>query len=238
MSRKNIPKKLVLFDIDGTLLSMNEVNRTILGDALRAVYGTEGSTGTHNFAGKLDCTIIHEVMQSAGLSESDIAEKFDLAKETYIEMFRTQAKASDVVLMQGIRELLDELSGHSELLLGLLTGNFEESGRHKLLLPQINHYFPFGAFADDGFSRNELPPVAVKKAYQLTGITFSEHNIIIIGDTEHDITCARVLNAKSIAVATGAYSMEELKKHNPHVLYDNLGRTDVVLSEILQSSIN
>ncbi len=238
MSRKNIPKKLVLFDIDGTLLSMNEVNRTILGDALRAVYGTEGSTGTHNFAGKLDCTIIHEVMQSAGLSESDIAEKFDLAKETYIEMFRTQAKASDVVLMQGIRELLDELSGHSELLLGLLTGNFEESGRHKLLLPQINHYFPFGAFADDGFSRNELPPVAVKKAYQLTGITFSEHNIIIIGDTEHDITCARVLNAKSIAVATGTYSMEELKKHNPHVLYDNLGRTDVVLSEILQSSIN
>ena len=233
-----MPKKLVLFDIDGTLLSMTEVNRTILADALRKVYGTEGSTGTHNFAGKLDGTIIHEVMQSAGLSESDIAEKFDLAKETYIDMFRTQAKASDVVLMQGIRELLDELSGHSDLLLGLLTGNFEESGRHKLLLPEINHYFPFGAFADDGFSRNELPPVAVKKAYQLTGITFSEHNIIIIGDTEHDITCARVLNAKSIAVATGTYSMEELKKHNPHVLYDNLGRTDVVLSEILQSSIN
>ncbi len=123
-------------------------------------------------------------------------------------------------------------------MLGLLTGNFEASGRHKLLLPEINHYFPFGAFADDGLSRNELPAVAVEKAYQLTGIKFINHDIIIIGDTEHDIACARVLNAKSIAVATGNYSTEELKQHNPHVLYENLSRTDVVLGEILQSSIN
>ncbi|MFZ4524390.1 MAG: HAD family hydrolase [Chlorobium sp.] len=231
-------KKLVLFDIDGTLLSMNTVNRTILADALKEVYGTAGSTGTHNFAGKMDRSIIYEVLQNAGLGEREIAEKFDQAKVTYIEMFRTQAKPSDVLLMQGIRELLDKLSGHQELMLGLLTGNFEESGRHKLRLPEINHFFPFGAFADDGLSRNELPLVAVQKAYQLSGITFSEHNIIIIGDTEHDIACARVLNAKSIAVATGTYSTEELKKHHPHVLYENLSRTDVVLSEILESPIN
>ncbi len=231
-------KKLVLFDIDGTLLSMNAVNRTILADALKEVYGTEGSTGTHNFSGKMDRSIIYEVLLNAGLNNSEIAEKFDQAKETYIEMFRMHAKPSDVLLMEGIRELLDVLSGCSELMLGLLTGNFEGSGRHKLRLPEINHYFPFGAFADDGAHRNELPPIAVEKAYQLTGVTFSEHNIIIIGDTEHDIACARVLNAKSIAVATGTYSTEELKKHNPDVLYENLSQTDVVFREILQSSIN
>ena len=231
-------KKLVVFDIDGTLLSMSKINRSVLVDALEEVYGTAGSAGTHNFAGKMDSNIIYEVLLSAGLGESDITAKFERAKETYIEMFRTHAKASDVLLLEGIRELLQVLSGHSEIMLGLLTGNFEASGRHKLLLPGINHHFPFGAFADDAPSRNDLPAVAVEKAYQLTGTKFFNHDIIIIGDTEHDIACARVLNAKSIAVATGTYSTEELKKHNPHVLYENLGRTNVVLGEILQTSIN
>ena len=231
-------RKLVLFDIDGTLLTMSAINRSVLVDALKEVYGTAGSAGTHNFAGKMDSNIIYEVLQSAGLDPVEIAGKFEQAKKTYIEMFRTQAKPSDVLLMEGIRELLQQLSERPELMLGLLTGNFEASGRHKLLLPEINHYFPFGAFADDAPSRNELPAVAVEKARQLTGINFFNRDIIIIGDTEHDIACARVLNAKSIAVATGTYSREELKKHHPHVLYENLGRTDVVLSEILQSSIN
>ena len=231
-------KKLVLFDIDGTLLTVNSINRRILMDALRQVYGTEGSAGTHNFAGKMDSVIIYEVLQNTGLSDAVIAEKFDKAKKTYIEMFRMHARHTDIILMEGIRELLDKLSASSELMLGLLTGNFEGSGRHKLLLPDINHYFSFGAFADDAASRNELPQVAVDKAYQLTGKKFSEQNIIIIGDTEHDIACARVVNAKSIAVATGTYSSEELKKHNPHILYENLTATDIVISEILQSSIN
>ena len=231
-------KKLVLFDIDGTLLTMTSTNRRVLADALKEVYGTAGSTDVHNFSGKMDRNIIYEVLQSAGLTDRDIAEKFDLAKETYITMFRKQAKPSDVVLLQGVRELLEKLAGRSELVLGLLTGNFEGSGRHKLLLPDINHYFPFGAFADDRDHRNELPLVAVEKAYQLTGITFSEENIIIIGDTEHDIACARVVRAKSIAVATGTYSTEELEKHRPHVLYENLSQTDVILTEILASSIN
>ncbi len=231
-------KKLVLFDIDGTLLNMGAINRSVLVDALKNVYGTPGSANTCNFAGKLDSNIMYETMQSAGLSNAEIADKFEQAKTTYIEMFRARAKESDVVLIEGVRELLEKLSSHSELLLGLLTGNFEASGRHKLLLPEINHYFSFGAFADDGGNRNDLPPVAVRKAYQLTGRHFSEQEIIIIGDTEHDIVCARAVNAKSIAVATGTCSTEELQKHHPHVLYENLSRTDVVLNEILQSSTN
>lgn len=230
-------KKLVLFDIDGTLLTVNKINRKVLVDALTEVYGTSGSAETHNFCGKMDSVIIGEVLQSAGLSEGEISEKFERVKARYIDLFRQCARASDVRLMAGIPELLEELSRRPEVMVGLLTGNFEQSGRHKLLLPEINHYFPFGAFADDAPSRNELPAVAVEKARQLTGKTFADHNIIIIGDTEHDIACARVLNAKSIAVATGNFSTEELKKHHPHVLYEHLGQTDVVVHEILYTSI-
>jgi len=230
-------KKLVLFDIDGTLLTVSKINRKVLVDALREVYGTPGSAETHNFCGKMDSVIIYEVLLSAGLEKNEISEKFERVKTCYIDLFRQKAQASDVCLMEGIGELLHELSGRREVMVGLLTGNFEQSGRHKLLLPEINHYFPFGAFADDAPSRNELPAVAVEKARQLTGKTFTDHDIIIIGDTEHDIACARVLNAKSIAVATGNFSTQELKKHHPHVLYENLGQTDVVVNEILYSSI-
>ncbi|TLU82283.1 MAG: hydrolase [Chlorobium sp.] len=230
-------KKLVLFDIDGTLLKVGNINRSILADALMEVYGTAGSTGTHNFAGKMDNSIIFEVLQNAGLSSHEIAAQFDRARETYIGMFRSNTSVSDVTLLEGVRELLDRLSASTELLLGLLTGNFEGSGRHKLLLPGIDHYFPFGAFADDGNHRNDLPPVAVEKAHRLCGKKFSDQDIIIIGDTEHDIICARTVNAKSIAVASGTYSLPELAKHNPHVLYENLSCTDSVINEILGTSI-
>jgi phosphoglycolate phosphatase len=228
-------KKLVLFDIDGTLLTVGSINRRILIDALKEVYGTAGSAATLNFAGKMDSVIIYEVLRSAGLEDDEIAVLFDKARETYIEMFRAHTSTSDITLLDGVRELLEELSAHPELFLGLLTGNFEGSGRHKLQLPGIDHFFPFGAFADDGHYRNELPPIAVEKAFRLTGKIFSGKNVVIIGDTEHDIVCSRVLGARSIAVASGTYAPDELKKHEPDILFENLSSTGIVINEILRS---
>lgn len=226
-------RKLVLFDIDGTLLRMSGINRQILIDALREIYGTEGSAGTHDFSGRMDGSIIYEVLAETGLEERRIAEKFDAAKESYIRRFRRETRPEDVTLMAGIRELLDALAARTDLLLGLLTGNFEASGRHKLRLPGIDHYFPFGAFADDAFHRNDLPPVAVERAFRMTGKKFSGKDIVIIGDTLHDIACARTLQAHSIAVATGNVPMDELRKSTPGGLFENLTRTQSVIHSIL-----
>ncbi|WP_287373858.1 HAD hydrolase-like protein [Prosthecochloris sp.] len=226
-------KKLVLFDIDGTLLLTNSNNRRILIDALMAVYGTEGSARSHNFAGKMDSVIIYEVLKNAGLDDSHIAEKFTIVKNTYIDLVKKQLLPEDIELMTGIPELLQALSERSDIALGLLTGNFEGSGRHKLALPAINHFFPFGAFADDGYHRNDLPVVAVERAYSLTGKRFKGEEVVIIGDTEHDITCARTIQAKCIAVATGTYSAERLRAHSPAALFDDLSDTDKVVSRIL-----
>ncbi|NTW56786.1 MAG: HAD hydrolase-like protein [Chlorobiaceae bacterium] len=228
-------KKLVLFDIDGTLLKVGSVNRRILVDALTEVYGTPGSAESHNFAGKMDSVIIYEVLRNAGLPDEEIASLFDKARETYIEMFRSNTRPSDVTLLAGVRKLLEALSDMPEIFLGLLTGNFEGSGRHKLELPGINHFFTFGAFADDGRHRNELPPAAVEKAFRLTGKIFTGKDVVIIGDTEHDVMCARAYKTRSIAVASGTYSAEELKKHEPDVLLENLSSTGVVINEILRS---
>ena len=227
-------KKLVLFDIDGTLLKVGSINRRILMDALREVYGTEGSAATHDFSGRMDSSIIFDVLSGSGLKREEIEGKFEAAKQAYIRRFREETQVSDITLLSGVRELLQNLARRSDLLLGLLTGNFEASGRHKLHLPGINHYFSFGAFADDGFRRDDLPPIAVERACRATGKRFAGDDIVIIGDTVHDITCARVINGRSIAVATGNFSMDELRQHNPSDLFENLSRTEYVIHSILK----
>ncbi|KAK3582506.1 hypothetical protein CHS0354_024054 [Potamilus streckersoni] len=114
-----------------------------------------------------------------------------------------------------------------------LQGNFERSGRHKLELVKINDFFSFGAFAEDGKTRNELPLVAVKRATLLFNSDFIGKDVIIIGDTPYDIECARVLNSKSIAVATGNKTIEELKKFSPDVAVKNFHDTNLILEAIL-----
>ncbi len=226
-------KKLVLFDIDGTLLLTNSRNRRILGDALMCVYGTEGSAQGHNFAGKMDGIIIYEVLRNAGLQDAAIEEKYPMAKETYISLLKQRLLAEDIEVMQGVAALLEALSSMTDIVLGLLTGNFEGSGRHKLELPSLNDYFPFGAFADDASHRNELPAIAVERAYRLTGKRFKSEEVVIIGDTEHDINCAKAIDAKSIAVATGTYSAERLEAYSPDALYEDFSDTGKVVSHIL-----
>lgn len=219
-------KRLVLFDIDGTLLRVNNINRQALIDALTTVYGTEGSARSHNFAGKMDSVIIYEVLKHAGLNDGHIAEKFNTVKNTYIDLLQKLLRPEDVLLMKGIRELLKELSERKDIVLGLLTGNFEGSGRNKLAMPQLNHFFPFGAFADDAHYRKDLPAIAVNRAQHYTGKAFSSEEVVIIGDTEHDINCSRSFRAKSIAVATGNYSVEQLSSHQPDALFENFSDTE------------
>ena len=225
-------KKLVLFDIDGTLLRVGNMNRQTLIDALTEVYGTEGSAGRHNFAGKMDSVIIYEVLRHSGLGERRITERFEEVKQTYIDLFRERARPEDIELMKGIPTLLEELAGRSDIVLGLLTGNFEGSGRHKLRLPAIDHYFPFGAFADDAYHRDDLPAIAVEKAYDVTGTRFASSEVVIIGDTEHDIRCSRTIGARCIAVATGTYSAERLCTHRPDILFEDFGDTGAVVESI------
>ncbi len=226
-------RTLVLFDIDGTLLKVGSMNRRVLSDALIEVYGTDGSTSSKDFSGKMDSSIIYEVLSSAGLKRTQIAKKFNKAREAYTALFRKRARREDITLCEGVRELLNALSERNDVLLGLVTGNFEGSGRHKLKLPDLDRYFPFGAFADDAIDRNELPRIALERAQRMTGTNYSPAQIVIIGDTEHDIRCARTIEARSIAVATGNFTMEELARHNPDALFRNFAETDKVLAEIV-----
>lgn len=227
-------KKLVLFDIDGTLISTEGISRNALIDALRKTYGTEGNAATHSFAGKMDGVIIHEILHECGLHKDDIQQKFEEVKDAYINIFKSRAKKEHVKVLEGVHELVAELHDNPDVLLGLLTGNFEASGRHKLTLPGLNQFFPFGAFAEDGHVRNDLPEVAVERAYELTQINFKDKDVVIIGDTVHDVRCAKVLNSKCIAVATGHYAFEKLEELKPEHTLENLSETSKVIDLILE----
>jgi len=226
-------KKLILFDIDGTLLRVRGISRQSLIDALREVFGTEGSAETHDFAGKLDSVIIKEVMRSAGLSDKEIEQGFEDATRLYIRNFKQHAQREHIEVMTGIYELVEKLANEPNAILGLLTGNFEESGRHKLALPHLNHYFAFGAFADDADTRNDLPAIAVQRAFEHTGIHFTGKDVVIIGDTEHDVNCAKVLNSKCIAVATGHYTVSQLQAFNPDYVFENFANVEAAVEAIM-----
>jgi phosphoglycolate phosphatase-like HAD superfamily hydrolase len=118
--------------------------------------------------------------------------------------------------------------------MGLLTGNFEEGARLKLQPPDLNRYFPFGAFGDGARQRVELPVRGVEAAEKYTGQRFSEKEIVIIGDTPNDIHCGRHLNVRTIAVATSHYPLEELKAEGPDFVFSDLTDTEKVLSAILE----
>ena len=118
------------------------------------------------------------------------------------------------------------------LLACLLTGNVERGARIKLGHHGLSHFFKFGAFADDSQWRNELGPVALRRARELHGVEFTPERVFVIGDTPHDIACGKVIGARTIAVATGQYSLEELNAHTPHAAFSDLSDTAAFLRTV------
>lgn len=194
-----------------------------MGDALKQVYGTAGFVDTYNFAGKTDLQIIRDLLGEANLP-------FEIIEANLPDLYRKMAEIGHAVFSAdgmsaclGVVDLLDRLSREPSLVLGLLTGNIRDTAPLKLSAAGINpEQFSLGAYGSDAANRNDLPPVAWRRAFTLTGYNFSGHNTVIIGDTPADIICAQSVQAKSIAVASGPFSATELEKFQPDVLLNDL----------------
>jgi phosphoglycolate phosphatase-like HAD superfamily hydrolase len=135
-------------------------------------------------------------------------------------------------LLPGILPLLDALQPRADIVLALLTGNLARGAEIKLRHYGVWHYFEFGAFADDHHDRNQLGPFAQARARAQRGIEFPPERIFVLGDTPHDIACARAIGAKAIAIATGKFSQADLAAHAPDFLFDDLADSDAVLAAI------
>lgn len=222
--------RIVLFDIDGTLVRTGGAGRrafiSTLEDVLARPVDHEGIA----FAGRTDLAIFRSLLERNGVPHPD-PEMRARVFDRYLFHLDRELAAGDVFrLCPGVRELLAGLSRDPEFLVGLLTGNIETGARRKLAQVGIDGAFSFGAFGSDDEERDRLVPIARARAARIAGPAAEEAAIVVVGDTPLDIRCARAGGARVLAVATGICDREDLASHAPDILLDDLSRTDEVLT--------
>jgi phosphoglycolate phosphatase len=226
-------RRLVLFDIDGTLITDGGAAREAYAAALRETYGYSGDLRQYDFSGRTDPQITHMVLHDAGITESEIEEHFPALWDVYIDNLARNATPERVRTLPGIAEVLEELSGRTDVMLALLTGNIEPGARLKLAPPDLNRLFPFGAFGSDSPRRDELPPIAVDRASAIDGHRFRGRDVVIIGDSIYDVRCGTPHGATTIAIASGKTKAEALLAENPHHFFVSAEDLDSLLAAIL-----
>ena len=198
--------RLILFDIDGTLIDSGGAGVRSLDLAFRKVFSVLNAFQGISMAGKTDTQIIKEGLIKHGLSMDD----FDAIIEAYLLQLRQEIRNEGKHTKPGIYEILEQLNLMEDIGLGLLTGNLEQGARIKLEPFDLNKYFPSGAFGSDDEDRNKLLPFAVNRFEEMFDKRIDIGKSIVIGDTPRDVECAHIYGAVCIGVATGPYSMDEL----------------------------
>ena len=210
--------RLVLFDIDGTLIDSGGAGVRSLDLALNELFSIENGFHGISMAGKTDTQIIKEGIMKHGLSNGTI----DAVIKAYLHYLRREINNDRKHVKPGIYEVLEELKPLQDLGLGLLTGNIEQGARIKLEPFRLNEYFPAGAFGSDDEDRNNLLPIAVKRFEKLFQQKIETDSCIIVGDTPRDVECAHIYGAMCIGVATGPYSYNDLLEAGADYVVDDL----------------
>ena len=225
-------RKLVLFDIDGTLITDHGAARHSFGAALAATFDYRDDLSRYDFSGRTDPQIAFMVLRDAGWNDDDISSRLPSLWSRYLTELEKRATPDRVESLPGIRPLLDALASHARVTLALLTGNIEPGARLKLGGANLNAYFPFGAFGSDSANREELPPIAVERASQIDGYRFTGRDVVIIGDSIYDVRCGVPHGATTIAIASGKTSAETLRAENPDYFFDSAEDLDAILRAI------
>ena len=232
-------RKLVLFDIDGTILLSGGAGRRAITAALAEAVGhAEGFDGIR-FDGKTDPQIVSELLLAAGRPVPHDEEHVAALCDRYVALLETELRAAapgvpGSVLLPGVAELLDALEGESSVLLGLLTGNLVVGAALKLRAAGLDPArFVVGAYGSDAAHRPHLPPIAARRAEPHFGRVPHGREVVIVGDTPADVACGASVDAHTIGVATGAYTAAELAGAGAHAVFEDLTDTSAVLAAIL-----
>jgi phosphoglycolate phosphatase-like HAD superfamily hydrolase len=226
--------KLVLFDIDGTLITSRGAGRRAMRIALERVFGTAGGIDRYDLSGRTDTRIVHDVMGALGWEPARVKERLDDFFEVYLGGLMSEiGDGRHVVTLPGVSTVVERLAGSPDVVLGLVTGNIEEGARIKLLPTGLWPHFRVGAYGSDHMDRRVLPSLATRRAHALVGHAFTPTDVVVIGDTPHDIDCARHFGAVAVAVTTGQYTRAQLVADGPDHLFDDLGDVERVLAAVL-----
>ena len=210
---------IVLFwDIDGTLLTTGKAGVPAWEAAVREVTGRDFELSSIRVPGLTDYQIAVRTFDLLGLAADD--ETLRRMVRRYEEMLPTALPQKQGRVLPNVREILERLRERADVRSYLLTGNTRGGARAKLTHYRLLDYFPDGAFAEDAGERATIATRALELARRAGPV--GDHATFVIGDTPHDIDCANAVGARTIAVATGGYTIEELETHRPWRLYAEL----------------
>jgi phosphoglycolate phosphatase len=229
--------KLVLFDIDGTLLLTAGAGRRAILAAVGEEVGPSLAFGRVRFDGKTDPQIVSELLEAAGHSGPHPTRRLENLCRRYVALLERelQQPSTGTALMPGVAALLDRLEAETGVVLGLLTGNLAEGAALKLRSAGLDPArFRVGAYGSDHADRPELPPIAAQRAERYFGRQPSGTEVVIIGDTPADIACGSCIGARALGVATGAYSVADLRSCGAYAVFQDLSDTERVLEAILR----
>jgi len=196
--------KLILFDVDGTLIDTAGAGKRAMEVAFHEVFGVDG----------FERAVFDAVAVQFEIEPADYREKKRALVECFVQALETEMARPEERrrVLPGVRPLLEILDARPEVHLGLLTGNLERGARVKLEPFDLNRFFPDGGFGSDDPDRGRIARIACRKLSERSGIPFAAQDVTVVGDTHHDVACARVNGYRSVAIDTGWVPREQLER--------------------------
>jgi phosphoglycolate phosphatase-like HAD superfamily hydrolase len=213
--------KVLLWDIDGTLVCTGGAGERAISKAMRETFGVEATLDGIDYRGRTDRYIGQRLFEFYGIEGSE--ENLNRFLEGYLWHLERELPQAQGKTHAGVLDILHRADGDGELVQGLLTGNMRRGAELKLSYYGVWNYFLFGAFADDSPVRDELGWYALERASAVARRAVNPRDVFVIGDTPHDIACGKAIGAQTIAVATGAYCKEDLERYRPTAVFEDLG---------------
>ncbi|MGI8821537.1 MAG: HAD family hydrolase [Chthoniobacterales bacterium] len=221
-------RRLLLWDIDATLLTSAGAGELALQQIVAQRYGAQDDFHDVEIAGRTDIAIARRILEKYGVAGTD--ENVRPFLDEYLAGLEKFLPLRNGRVLPGVAEILARMQRKPDRALALLTGNLRRGAELKLQHYGLAGYFEFGAFADDHHDRNELGAYARRRAQEKHGHEFVAAAIDVIGDTGHDIACGKIMGARTIAVATGSWTRAQLARHEPDFLFDDLSQVDDVIA--------
>jgi len=222
--------KLLLFDIDGTLITGHGVPKQAAMEVMHRHYPGYKPQQRFHFAGLTDPEIFREILQIYGVADPAPEKVNGLIRE-FIDVLKTRVTLDNPPhLLPGAKELVERCANRPDCFLALVTGNVLAGAHIKLKASGLHRYFVTGAFGDDNYDRNCLPPIAVRRAEKYFQREFKKQNTWIIGDSAKDVECAIKSDLHCLAVETGLASRDELRQAGAKHLVKDLSDTENIMA--------
>jgi phosphoglycolate phosphatase len=218
-----------LFDIDGTLISSGGAGKAALEAALAEEFGVTHLIEKLQLSGRTDRAIIRDLFNMHVIEETP--ENLRRLTAAYLRRLPASLERNAGCVLPGVAELLVQLRGRKDVLVGLLTGNVRDGARVKLGHFGLHDHFTVGGFGDHHFDRDDVAREALSEVKRVLNGVADPDRIWVVGDTPLDVRCARAIGARAVAVCTGWHSREELADHAPDVLLTNLSDPTALLKQ-------